>query len=352
MAKNILFDCERMKYQHTGLYHFCFHLGNALLRNIDAAKEKIGFYMPEKAGRLFGDNSLYIKQSSYHKFRFPDVRSFDIWHCTYQNSHYKPRLKNIKQVFTIHDLNFLYEKKLRKNKLNRIRSLIQHHIDRSDKICTISEYVKNDVQKHFDLDEKKIEIIYNGCNIDIQKELTQPLIVPGKPFLFSIGTITDKKNFHVLPALLQKNDLLLIIAGIVQNESYLQTIINNAKAYGVENRVIFTGAVSENDKQWYFQNCEAFVFTSIAEGFGLPVIEGMAYGKPVFLSRATSLPEIGGDLAYYFNSFEATDMQHVFESGMVHYNTTNAELSIARRAQFFSWEKAAQRYIEVYRSLY
>ncbi len=348
--KNILFDCERMKYPHTGLYHFCLHLGQALMRNMNPAYEKVSFYMPAKAGKLFGNGACYISQSSLHKFLFPSVKEFEVWHCTNQESDYKPDSNNLKEVLTIHDLNFLYEHQARPKKIEKSLRKMQSQINRTDQICTISEYVKADIQKHLQLQGKPIDVIYNGCNIDSRHTTQQPKYVPGKPYIFTLGTITPKKNFHVLPALLRNNDLQLIISGILLQEEYKLKIIGEAMKHGVQDKIIFTGAISDNDKHWYYNHCEAFIFPSIAEGFGLPVIEAMAFGKPVFLSTATSLPEIGGNLAYYFQSFDADDMQQTFQKGLEHYQFYKPEAAIRKRAETFSWDNAALQYIKIYKS--
>jgi glycosyltransferase involved in cell wall biosynthesis len=349
--RNILFDCERMKYPHTGLYHFCLELGNALTRNSDANHEKISFYLPAATGKIFGGHASYIAQNSLHKFLFPPVGKYDIWHATYQGSNYIPAGSSVKKVLTIHDLNFLYEHEERAEKIKRSLRKIQKQIDRADKICTISAYVKQDVLQHLDLKDKKIEVIYNGCNIQHRANLQFPALLPGQPFIFTIGTITNKKNFHVLPALLRNNNLCLLIAGIVQQQDYQNKIKKAATMYGVADRVIFTGAITNNDKEWYFKNCEAFVFPSIAEGFGLPVIEAMSFGKPVFLSTATSLPEIGGNNAYYFETFDADDMEKTFQKGMLHYNAGNNANAIIKRALSFSWDAAAKKYLQLYAAL-
>jgi len=107
--------------------------------------------------------------------------------------------------------------------------------------------------------------------------------------------------------------------------------------------------VTNGEKSWYYKNCLAFVFPSIGEGFGLPVLEAMYFGKPVFLSSATSLPEVGGKVAYYFDNFEPPQMKNVFEKGMQHYNSEHPEQAIIERAKNFSWEKAADEYLDVYR---
>ncbi len=348
MTKNILFDCERMKYPYTGLYYFCLHLGKALLRNGNINNEKLSFYMPENGGRIFGDQN-YIRQNSLHKFKFPSVNLFDVWHCTYQSSNYSPKSKKIKKILTIHDLNFLYETNISSGKKKYALRKIQTQIGNSDKICAISNYVKQDAEKYLVMNNKKIDVIYNGCNINIINNLNNPKILPDSDFIFTIGTIAPKKNFHVLPSLLKGNDMLLFIAGIEQDKNYKTIIENEAIKHGVKNRLIFTGAVSENDKQWYLKNCVAFAFPSIAEGFGLPVIEAMAFGKPVFLSTVTSLPEIGGDSAYYFENFDPEYMQKCFEKGLNNYYIhPEKSQQIKEHSLQFNWNKAASQYLNLY----
>jgi glycosyltransferase involved in cell wall biosynthesis len=351
MTRNIILDCERMKYPYTGLYQFCLELGNALLRHIDAVKENISFYMPASAGKVFGENAGYIPHNVFHKLWSPSLKGHTIWHSTNQGSEYAPHNK-VKQVLTIHDLNFLYEHSSRPEKIKRSLRKIQKQIDKADRICAISAYVKSDVEKHLDLRGKHVEVIYNGCNIKYTEPLNAPAFLPSQPFIFTIGTIMPKKNFHVLPPLLRENSLQLIIAGLPMQKDYEMKIKEEAEKHGVSDRLIFTGSVSDNDKKWYLKNCEAFVFPSIAEGFGLPVIEAMAFGKPVFLSRATSLPEIGGDVAYYFQSFDADDMRNTFQKGMEHYRITQPQKAIMERSQEFSWDKAAAKYMDIYRQLY
>ena len=120
----------------------------------------------------------------------------------------------------------------------------------------------------------------------------------------------------------------------------------------MEKRLIFTGAITENDKQWYLKNCEAFLFPSLTEGFGAPVVEAMYFGVPIFLSNLTSLPEIGGDVCYYFPSFDKDAMQQTVKNGLQHYKNNNTAEAIKKRASQFSWQNAATDYLNIYRSLY
>ena len=95
----------------------------------------------------------------------------------------------------------------------------------------------------------------------------------------------------------------------------------------------------------------AFVHPSLAEGFGAPVVEAMKFGKPLFLSSRTSLPEIGGNAAFYFSSFEGTHMQQVFKSGMQQFHQQNMAEMVRQRGMSFDWKISAVKYLEVYKSL-
>lgn len=347
---NLVFDCERMKYPYTGLFEYCVQLGKALqaLKNAD---NTIQYYIPKQYQGYFGEDYTYIKQNSLHKlFHFYKASPQTIWHTTYQSSAYtKGGGRKVKRVLTLHDLNFLYEKR-DSAKIKKYLGVVQRNVDNADVIIAISNYAKADALAHLNLKNKPISVIYNGCNVLEFPLYTTPVYQPLKPFLFSLGTVLPKKNFHVLPRLLVGNDYELLIAG-KGNGDYVAKVYDEAKHFGVERRVKLLGAVSAEDKYWYLKNCAAFLFPSLAEGFGIPPIEAMHFGKPVFLSTATSLPEIGGEHAYYFNNFDAEAMQQMFEMGMKDYVQRNPQELIIKHADSFSWEKSAKQYWDVYLSL-
>jgi glycosyltransferase involved in cell wall biosynthesis len=164
--------------------------------------------------------------------------------------------------------------------------------------------------------------------------------------------VNAKKNFHVLLPLLKYNPgIEMVIAGKFDDPDYVEDMKKKAETLGVSDRLHLTGTVSENDKAWYLSNCLAFVHPSLAEGFGAPVVEAMLFGKPLFLSDRTSLPEIGGDAAFYFTSFDEERMQAVFTEGMQRYNDTGMSEMIINHGKKFDWEKSAVKYLDVYNSL-
>jgi glycosyltransferase involved in cell wall biosynthesis len=192
----------------------------------------------------------------------------------------------------------------------------------------------------------KISVIYNGADKLVVKKDHEPNYKPERPFIFTIGLLSIQKRFHVLPALLQNNDLELVISGV--ETPHKSVILEEARKHNCQDRVTITGPVNDDDKAWYYKNCSAFAFPSIAEGFGLPVIEAMYFGKPVFLSKYTSLPEVGGDVAYYFDNFEPAHMQKVFADGMQDFKDNNRAASIIKNAERFSWQNTAQQYLQLY----
>lgn len=349
----ILFDCERMKYPDTGLYHYCSNLGTHLEKNINLHTEEIFFYSPGHERQWSFRQSNHINQNSLHKFWMPQLDKYQIWHATYQNTNYLPaRNKKIKVVLSIHDLNFMYDEKKSAAKKQKYLAHVQRIIDRANAIVCISEFSRQDIMKHCDTGVKPLYCIYNGTNMLQQPELSLKSYKPKRPFLFTIGVIHRKKNFHVLLPLLKKNSMELLIAGKPDDDHYISLLENEAKKMGVDEHVHLLGNVSEKEKSWYYYNCCAFALPSISEGFGMPVAEAMSCGKPLFLSNKTALPEIGGDVSFYFKDFNPDHMNEVFETGMKSYNSNKLSARIQERGRNFNWDRAAKQYLEVYRTLY
>jgi glycosyltransferase involved in cell wall biosynthesis len=350
----IVFDCERMKYENTGLFTYCLQMGLHLQKLINNGDEQLNYFIPPKHRGAFGNCNNYLLQNSAQKFRMPSLRNFDIWHCTYQSSNYVPRLnKKVKVLLTIHDLNFLYDDSKTEAKKKKYVRFLQSNINRSQAIICISEFCKQDVLKHCDVKNKPIYLVYNGTNTLQSPTLFGNSYMPRTRFLFSIGVMNRKKNYHVLLPLLQRNENMeLLIAGRPDDTDYIHFMNDMAKKLGVAHKVRMLGSISEGEKSWYYQNCYAFTFPSIAEGFGLPVTEAMSLGKPVFLSDKAALPEIGKDMAFYFEDFNEHQMQSVFTDGMRKYqNNAAMKEAIKKRSSEFSWAKAAMKCLEIYRSL-
>ena len=351
--KRIIFDCERMKYPDTGLYHYCLNLGKYLEQNTDPLQEQLFFYSPPGEQDWSLSRQNHLTQNPLQKFILPRLGRFDIWHSTYQNTHYMPLLnRRIKVVLSIHDLNFMYDEKKSAAKKQKYLHYLQGLINRADAIVCISQFSKKDVLQHCHVGKKPLFVIHNGTNMLVKPELTARSYKPRKPFLFSIGVINRKKNYHVLLPLLRNNTMELLIAGKNDDQDYLAYLQQQSRELGVQENLRLLGRVTETEKSWYFNNCRAFTFPSISEGFGLPVVEAMSCGKPLFLSDKTALPEIGGDVSFYFRDFNSDHMEKVLRVGLQEYDRLGLQTRIKERSLSFNWHRSARQYLEVYRSLY
>jgi glycosyltransferase involved in cell wall biosynthesis len=351
----IILDCNLMKYSHSGLYHYCQHLGdyiNQLL--VEEHQPRMQMYLPPRRKLTLAYEPYHLVEERWHKFFQPFLRNCRVWHAPFQSGRILPNKKRypaIKVVLTVHDLNVLHEGKpdeVQRESLAHTQSLI----DQSDAIVCISEFTKSDVLAHCHVGDKPVYVIYNGLN-KVPDQVGEPVTYkPERSFLLGIGYQNKKKNYHVLLPLLESNpDLELLLVGHQDDPAYVAQMQQSAQTMGVGDRLHLLGTVSESDKAWYLKHCKAFLHPSLAEGFGLPVIEAMQFGKPVFLSMATSLPEIGGDAAFYFPDFTADVVQQVYAEGMNTYESEPCADRIKQQAARFNWEESARQYLAVYQSL-
>jgi glycosyltransferase involved in cell wall biosynthesis len=341
---NVLVTFDSMRYPNTGLYYFGKSLGHALLKANDP-RFNLNFFVYPGTKEFDNTNADKIYFKKYHKFFFINNKKIKLFHFTDQMSKLKPKkVWGEKKILTIHDINQVHEN-LSAEKLKKYLGKLAERIYKCDRIVTISQFAADDVLCYFPDVADRISVIHNGADKLELKPWHKPQYQPQKTFLFAIGIVSAKKNFHVLPALLVGNDHELVIAGIIT--PYIDNIKAEAKKYGVADRIKVLGPVTDDDKAWYYKNCEALVFPSIAEGFGLPVIEAMHFGKPVFVSTRTSLPEIAGDAAYYFKSFEPEAMQQVLRDGLQKFNDQDAVRVMAHAAQY-SWDTTAHQYLQLY----
>lgn len=348
--KNYLVDLHRLRHNpFNGLYTFSCRLAENLLEQ-PLHDERLFYYLPKSKFGFFGDKPQYVAHKRSHKHYQTGTKKFDVWHLTTGISQYRPFNRHTKVVYTIHDVNFLVEDPDNKKRNKRSLKLMQRNSNQADHIVGISKYALDFASQHLDFGNTPTSIIHNGYTVGEFPGFDSPIYRPSVPFLFSVSLVQPRKNFHVLPALLVGNDYELVIAGL-NHFDYAKKVMEEAKRWKVEDRVKLIGPVDEQNKYWYYTHCEAFMFPSVAEGFGAPPLEAMHFGKPVFLSTYMSLPEIGGDVAYYFEDFDPDHMRSCFEKGMHDYRYYNRKESIKQHAALFNWDDTAKKYLDIYRQL-
>jgi glycosyltransferase involved in cell wall biosynthesis len=266
---------------------------------------------------------------------------------------------NAKKVLTIHDLTpfILPETHNFFNVLSH-RIFLSRSVKNADKVIAISKCTKNDIIKYLKVPEKKISVVYNGIDhlikVHNRKELLAIKAVYNLPdeFILFVGSIEPRKNlgnlFKSFFRIKKKYPLIkLVIVGKKGWKYY--NICKMVEELNLTNEVIFLNYVPLSDLSSIYNLALIFVYPSLYEGFGLPVLEAMACGTPVITSNTSSLPEIVDDAGIMINPYSDKEL-----SDAIIFLISNEEMRselIRRgfeRAKLFSWIKSAQETKKIY----
>lgn len=188
----------------------------------------------------------------------------------------------------------------------------------SNKLVGITEYVKEDIVEHYKIDEHKIDVIPNPIVVNFDdavssEEIEEKWNVKEGEYFYTVSQMIPHKNIETLLKVMkqineQKLQLpnKLLLSGINGNATNdIQRLI---KEYNIENNVILTGFVSNEERNGLYKHCRAFLFPSIFEGFGMPPVEAMALGTKVITTKRTSIPEVTQNHAIYVeNPFDSEE---------------------------------------------
>ncbi len=309
------------------------------------------FIVPDHLVGSLGSHITYIRRS--HKR--DDLRCLgkhiDLWHATDQQFHLRSGDRSTIQLLTVHDLNFLHEKR----GLHRLRHIVQlwYRMRCSDHLTCISQYVKDDILQHYRLGEKPLDVIYNGIADHDDEPQQRPSFIGSddEQFFFTIGQIREKKNFQTLvPMMHHFPNHRLYICGD-DHFAFAQQLRKLIDEQG-EGRVVLSGKISDAEKRWLYAHAQAFLFPSRLEGFGIPVLEAMRFGCKVVASRFSSLPEVCSVHATYFDSYSPEAMAATVAKAVECWHKTSPEALAAQAySKGFSYQRYAQQYIALYRKL-
>ncbi|MFD1605959.1 glycosyltransferase family 4 protein [Flavobacterium artemisiae] len=352
--KTVFLETHNINNRATGLGTFNYELIKGLEQlSFENLELHLNSGDPDLLKSEFGDKFIYHKYWTINRYKiFRSFNKFDLWHSVNQNSKLEPR-KTTNYLLTIHDVNFVEE--ISKDMNHKRNQLFIEKLKRATAITYISEFAKKQTHDYFDVPKIPEYIIHNGNPISTVLDTSDftTNIPLDKPFFYTIGDFIERKNFAAIVNMMKHiKDYNLIISGN-DTKTYGAVIKKLIEDNGLKNQVFLTGRVSDKAKQFYMKNCTAFLFPSIREGFGLPPIEAMSFGKPVFLSDKTSLPEIGGDAANYWTHFDPEYMKDVVFEGLHNHesNKFENEMLIKQRAATFDWKIAAAAYLKVYNDI-
>lgn len=349
--KKILIDLDRLKNPYTGLGQFALKFGKYISQQPMEDLE-FTFLVPSDYVNFFGKN-VYYEVTNWKRRYFPQfLPTFDLWHAIHQDSNYYPNFSKTKYLLTIHDLNFLQEKSHFKAQ-KRLKHL-QKKVDKSCVLTTISYFSKSQIERNLKI-SVPIEVIYNGIEIEKFKNssASKQWSFKNKKYLLGIGVIQPKKNWHVLVEMMNylPQDYCLILAGDSQT-SYAQLIHQLIDKHELHHKIQLIGKISEDEKYELLKNCYGFVFPSKYEGMGMPPIEAMSFGKPVFIFPNSSLPEFCKEYAFYWDSENPQYMaEFLLKNIHFFYHHNELQQEMVHYANQFQWKATVQHYVNLYQKI-
>ena len=279
-----------------------------------------------------------------------------LFHAT---EHLLPPLGDLPTVLTVHDMIFKrfpqHQKRLNYWYLNSTMPL---YCQRADAIITVSEASKRDIVTDYGLDPEKITVIYeaassNFCPVtaSVVDQVRARYHLPDR-YLIHVGTIEPRKNLTRLVEALKdlRDEELCIPLVVVGGKGWLyESFFQRLETLEMDDAVCFPGYVPDDDLAALYSGATATIMPSVYEGFGLPVLESMACGTPVLASNSSSLPELGGKAAHYFDPYDTVAIAASIRAMWI---DTDWQAEMRRRgleqAARFSWARAAAETLAVY----
>lgn len=287
----------------------------------------------------------------------------DLLHCC---SNTAPLFSKIPMVITIHDVIYMQPGGFKGSAYQNFGNLYRKWVvpkaaKKAKAIITVSEFAKKEIIHTLHLPEDKVHVVYNGLHsmykpctdVQVSADFRKKYQLPEK-YLLHFGNSAARKNtLGVLKAFLHycrqsAHPLPLVISGC-QKET-IEAIAQREHLVLPQNQIIYTGYMEAAALPLLYANAVLFLYPSLAEGFGLPLIESMACGTPVITGNNSSLPEVGADAAYFV---DASNSNEIFLA--INRLLTDAELynrlkeKGLNNATRFSWEKTARQTLEIYK---
>jgi glycosyltransferase involved in cell wall biosynthesis len=271
----------------------------------------------------------------------------------------QPILYKGKVVTTMHDLTTTRFKNPSKNPLvyfikQKVYIWVSKVVARRSKVVIApSEFVKDDIAKFARINSRKIIVTYESA--DKINDKPEPVTkLEGAQFIMYVGRPMPHKNLYRLVTAfveLKKSQPKLKLVLVGKKDALFDQLESWVIEQGIKN-VVFTDFVSEGELRWLYENCQAYVFPSLSEGFGLPPLEAMCHGAPVVSSNATCLPEISGQAAHYFDPNSIEDIASKINDVLTNRNLREELIRKGYlQVKKYSWQRMAEQTLDVYKSV-
>lgn len=272
---------------------------------------------------------------------------YDVFHPTFFEDYFLPYLNGKPFVLTVHDM--IPEKFNTNDPLQKINKKIL--TEKAAHIIAVSNNTKKDLMDFLHVPESKITVIYHGMSDNAP---IKEMYVDAEQYILFVGQRGGYKNFipmieSLAPVLKRYKRLKILCTG----SDFAKSELTLFKHYGIEEQMIHVRP-SDAELRYLYTKAICFIFPSLYEGFGIPILEAWAGGCPVLLNRKSCFPEIAQDAALYFTLDDNfSDLEETMESFL---RMTRAEKQLLverqnRRLLGFSWKKSAEQLMEVYKNV-
>lgn len=363
----------------TGVGNYAYNLVSTLLQqdvnigyNIDVFAQK-NFWQKNQKQNLNQNINIKVSKSlksNYCRILYEQLilpikyiyGQYDIIHLLDYQSPFLHLNKNY--IISIHDLSFfLFTNTFSKGQRIYKQVNTNYGLKNAKGIITISKSTKEDILTIFPyIDERKIEIIPLAVNSIFKRKIYEDEIIETKQrfningeYILFVGTLEPRKNIFTIINSFRKilyyyPNIKLVIVG---KKGWLyQEILKKVRNERLQGNVIFTDYVKDEYLPALYKGAKAFLFPSLYEGFGIPVLEAMTVGCPVITSNLSSLPEVAGNAGILINPL---DEEEIADSILILLNNEDKRKELIingkKRAESFSWEKTAEKTIKVYEKI-
>jgi glycosyltransferase involved in cell wall biosynthesis len=288
----------------------------------------------------------------------------EMLHCT---SNTAPLNCGVPLILTLHDIIFLEPRDKQNHSLYQNmgwlyrRLVVPRILDKCSRIITVSDFEMQNIMTKLNIPEQRMAMIYNGYNewftplVDSNKVYKKYMAEKG--FIFFLGNTDPKKNTErtlvAYSRYLQQSEVKRPLLMADLDRDYLNGIISRNGIENIRDFIFMPGYIPNADLPYIYNAAFAFLYTSLRESFGIPLLEGMACGVPVITSNTSSMPEIGGPDAILVNPEQAdeiTAMLLKLENDKDFYEEKR-KVGL-ERAKFFSWKQTAKQLLSLYEEVY
>jgi glycosyltransferase involved in cell wall biosynthesis len=345
------------------------------LQQLDHKNEYVVFSRKGVEDNTIIDTSNFIVDKSsaftyvdWEQFQLPrklKSRKIDLLHCTANTA---PLSCPVPLVLTLHDIIYLENVDFKGTAYQNLgnlyrRWLVPKIVNKASLILTVSEFEKQNILERLPSTEGKVEVLYNGVSPQFNNAFDQTMVedfrkefnLPAQFIMFLGNTAPKKNTVNVIKAfvvlcLKHHNKIPLVL--LDYKKELVIKVLQELKQPGLIDMFLFPGYVPHQKIPLVYNAATLFLYPSLRESFGLPILEAMACGTPVITSSTSSMPEIAGDAALLVDPYKPGELADAMYKALTNNNLlADLEEKGLQRASCFTWRASAEKLLHIYESL-